>query len=117
MLGGKATNLGRPLLLAAVEEGTEQTAVEVLQHGDQEQLVELKRRRELELGDRSGGWRSRLGPLCAAAAHLSRHLPDAVNELDEERRALRVGVVLIAVTHPLQHTNASNQFFFKGMAF
>lgn len=34
---------------------------------------------------------------------LSSHLPNAVDELDEERRALRVGVVLIAITHPLQH--------------
>lgn len=42
---------------------------------------------------------------------LPSHLPDAVDELDEERRALGVGVVLITVTHPLQHVKSG--FFFR----
>lgn len=33
---------------------------------------------------------------------LSSHLPDTVDELDEEGRALRVSVVLVTVTHALQ---------------
>lgn len=97
------TNLGRPLLFAVVEKRTKQTAVEVLQHGDQEQLVELKCRRELESVDRGERqpelWRF-FFRMCGCT-HLSRHLPDAVDELDEERRALKVGVVLIAVTDAL----------------
>jgi len=38
--------------------------------------------------------------------YLSGHLPDAVDELDEERRALRVGVVLVSVTDALQKQEA-----------
>ncbi|TNN73637.1 hypothetical protein EYF80_016232 [Liparis tanakae] len=38
--------------------------------------------------------------------YLSGHLPDAVDELDEERRALRVGVVLVSVTDALQRQEA-----------
>lgn len=34
--------------------------------------------------------------------YLSCHLPHTVDELDKERRTLRVGVVLITVTHTLQ---------------
>lgn len=40
--------------------------------------------------------------VCVGGGYLSGHLPHAVDELDEERRALRVGVVLITVTHTLQ---------------
>jgi len=40
--GGGLHLLLRPLLLAAVQEGAEQAAVQVVQHGDQQQLVELK---------------------------------------------------------------------------
>lgn len=57
--------LGCPFLFAVIEECTKQTAVQVVQHCDEEQLVELK-----------GCW------------ELTSHLPDAVHELDEERRAL-----------------------------
>lgn len=36
------TYLGRPLLLTVIEERTKQAAVEMVQHCDQEELVELK---------------------------------------------------------------------------
>lgn len=36
------TNLGSPFLLAVIQEGAKQAAVEVVQHGDKEELVELK---------------------------------------------------------------------------
>ncbi len=36
------TNLGCSLLFAVIEECPKQAAVEVIEHGDQEQLVELK---------------------------------------------------------------------------
>lgn len=34
---------------------------------------------------------------------LASHLPNTINELDEERRALWVSMVFITVTHTLQH--------------
>lgn len=56
MLGGLFhLYLGRPLLLAVVEEGSKQAAVEVVQHGDQEELVELKRCWKLEEGEGGEG--------------------------------------------------------------
>lgn len=42
-------------------------------------------------------------PRCA---NLTRHLPDTVDELDEEGGALWVSMVLITVTYALQHNNA-----------
>lgn len=75
----------------------------MIQHGEQEQLVELKSRGELQSGN---GGESKMASKHAddqkrVHTDLPSHLPDAVDELDEERRALGVGVVLIAVTHPL----------------
>lgn len=90
----------------------------MVQHRDEEQLVELKGRRELRRGGRSDSemrvakWlqptirqsqRHTLRPHWAIETDLSSHLPDAVDELDEEGRALGVGVVLVTVTHALQH--------------
>lgn len=40
--GIEATNLADSLLLTVVEEGTKETAVEMIQDGDQEQLIELE---------------------------------------------------------------------------
>lgn len=48
------THLGCPLLFTVVEEGAEQAAVEVVQHRDQEELVELEGCWELQSGERQG---------------------------------------------------------------
>lgn len=75
----------------------------MIQHGEQEQLVELKSRRELQSGN-SGESKTaseRADDQKCGHTDLPSHLPDTVDELDEDRRALGVGVVLITVTHPL----------------
>lgn len=122
-------NLGCPLLFTVIEECTKQTAVKVVQHCDQEYLIELKGCWELQSEEQIWQWVEKylqLSPCTCQMADnfsalllkmrvvqvssnirmetdLSSHLPDTVNELDKERRALWVSMVLITMTHALQH--------------
>lgn len=73
----------------------------MVQHGEQEQLVVLKSRGELQSGNGGESKAASKRDLKCVHTDLPSHLPDAVDELDEERRALGVGVVLITVAHPL----------------
>ena len=44
----EVTYIGKPLLLTVVEESSKEAAVQVVQHSDEEMLIELKGIRELQ---------------------------------------------------------------------
>lgn len=47
--------------------------------------------------------------VCHPAIYLSCHLPDAVDELEEDRRAIRVCMILISMANSLKQSRITNR--------
>lgn len=98
----------QPLLFAVTQECPKQAAVQVVQDGDQEVFVKLKGCRELKKGNKNSFIRKTvllqifLHTSVLLIAYLASQLPDTVNELNKNRRAVCICVVLIAMTDTLK---------------
>lgn len=60
-------------------------------------------------GHHAMSWYSGFVDTCHAAIYLSCHLPDTVDELEEDRRAIRVCVILISMANPLKQSRTKNK--------
>ncbi len=109
--GHSHSYLFKSLLLTITQKCAKEAAVEVIQYCYQEILIELKSCRKLQTHvyylhrtdtEEIGRWTGVAQVFCT---HLSCHLPNTVNELQEDWWAICVCVILITMAHSLYTQN------------